>query len=141
MQEMDAVIPRLLGEVFAWLERRAVAPAGPPFMRLLVVDMAALLEIELGVPVATPVPGDGRVAAGVLPAGPYATLVYTGVENGIAANAALQEWAARQGIVWQKWATERGDGWGARIEWFLSDPETEPDPAKWETELAYLVAT
>ena len=109
-------------------------------MRLLVVDMAALLEIELGVLVATSVQGIVRVAAGVLPANRYATLVYTGVENGIAANAALQEWAARQGIVWQKWATERGDG-GARASSGSSRSRDEADPAKWETELAYLVAT
>jgi effector-binding domain-containing protein len=141
MQEMGPVIPQLLGEVFAWLGQQGVSPAGPPFMRFVVIDMAAQLDIELGVPVATAMAGAGRVTAGELPAGRYATLVYTGVQNGIPANAALQEWAAGQGITWQKWPTDKGEAWRARIESFLSDPDTEPDPAKWQTEVAYLVAT
>ena len=40
-------------ELFGWLARHAIAPAGPPFIRYLVIDMAAGLQIEMGVPVAT----------------------------------------------------------------------------------------
>jgi effector-binding domain-containing protein len=140
MQELPTVIPQLLGEVFAWLGRQGVAPAGAPFIRYLVIDMAAKLDIELGVPVATAVSGDGRVAAGVLPAGRYATLVYTGLQDDIAANAALLNWGAEQGLVWDKWVAENGDGFGARLESYLTDPDDEPDPEKWETEVAIRLA-
>jgi hypothetical protein len=106
-----------------------------------VIDMAAQLDIEVGVPVATAVAGEGRVAAGAFPAGRYATLIYTGVQNAIPVNAALQDWGAARDITWQKWPTDKGDAWGARLESFLTGPDDNPDPATWQTEVAYLVAT
>jgi hypothetical protein len=87
------------------------------------------------------VAGEGRVAAGEFPAGRYATLIYTGVQNAIPANAALQAWAAERGITWHKWPTDKGEAWGARLETFLTGPEDDPDPATWQTEVAYLLAT
>jgi effector-binding domain-containing protein len=140
MHDMPAVLPQLLGEVFAWLDRQSVPPAGPPFIRYLVIDMAARLDIELGVPVATALSGNDRIIADVLPAGRYATLIYIGVQNGIAANAALLDWGAQQGIAWQKWPTARGDAWGARIEFYLTNPDIAPDRAQWATEVAIRLA-
>lgn len=102
--------------------------------------MMAQLDIELGVPVARAVPGDDRICADVLPAGRYATLVYTDVRLGIEANAALLDWGARQGLVWDSWATENGEAFGARLESFLTDPQDESDPARWETEVAIRLA-
>jgi hypothetical protein len=141
MKDLPDVIPELLGDTFAWLDAHGAPPAGPPFIRYHVIDMAAMLDVEIGVPVANALTGDGRVSAGVLPAGRYATLVYTGVRNGIAANAALLDWGARQGLVWDRWVTEHGDAFGARLETFLTDPEEEPDATKWETEVAIRVAS
>ena len=141
LQEMGAgLIPRLLGEVLAWLEKQGVAAAGAPFIRYHVIDMESKLDIELGVPVATTLAGDGRVSPGILPAGRYAALIYTGVENGIPANKALLDWGAQQGLGWDTYASENGDGFGARIESYLTDPDDEPDPAKWETEVAIRLA-
>jgi hypothetical protein len=33
----------------------------------------------------------------------------------------------------------QGAAWRGRAEHYLTDPSQEPDPAKWETEVAYLV--
>jgi effector-binding domain-containing protein len=139
MQELGTA-PDLLGEVFAWLGKQGVAPAGAPFMRFLVIDMEALLDIEVGVPIARTVAGDGRISAGVLPAGRYATLVYTGLNIGIEANAALLDWGVEQGLVWDSWVTEQGDGFGARLESYLTDPASEPDTANWQTEVTIRLA-
>jgi effector-binding domain-containing protein len=140
MQEM-ATVPDLIGEVFACLGKQGVAPAGAPFIRYLVIDMDALLDIELGVPVANTLSGNGRISAGVLPAGRYASLVYTGDYAGLVeANAALLDWGAEKGLVWDSWAAENGDGFGARLESFLTNPAEEPDQAKWETEVAIRLA-
>lgn len=140
MQTLDTVIPQGIEEVFAWLGKQGVAPAGAPFIRYLVIDMEAQLEIEVGVPVANTLAGDGRILAGVLPAGRYASLIYTGIDNGIQANWALLKWGAEQGLVWDTWAAQKGDGWGARFESFLTNPDEEPDRAKWETEVAIRLA-
>jgi effector-binding domain-containing protein len=141
MEEMGAgLIPRLHGEVMDYLKKQGVAPDGPPFLRFHVINMPGKMDIELGWPVASTLPGDGRVAAGALPAGRYASLIYTGIMNGIAGNKALLDWGAEQGLVWDTYASDQGDGFGARYESFLTDPDDEPDLAKWETEVAIRLA-
>jgi effector-binding domain-containing protein len=140
MRELGKTIPGLLDELFPWLGQRGVEPDGPPFIRYHVIDMEALMDVELGVPVATAPPGDGRVSPGVLPAGRYAALIYTGVQNGIAGNKALLDWGTQQGLAWDRWQVEAGDAFGARYESFLTSPEDEPDPGKWETEVAIRLA-
>lgn len=140
MQELGTAIAQGLEDVFAWLRKQSVAPSGAPFIRYLVIDMAAKLDIELGVPVTPALAGEGRIFAGVLPAGRYAALVYTGLDAGIKANGALLEWGAKQGFVWDKWTTENGDGFGGRVESFLTDPDEEPDRARWKTEVAIRLA-
>jgi effector-binding domain-containing protein len=140
MQELDTAIPQRLGEVFAWLAHQGVAPSGAPFARYLVIDMEALLDIEVGVPVVTALSGDDRICAGVLPVGRYASLVYTGIDIGIKANWALLKWGVEKGLAWDTWKTEQGDAFGARLESFLTNPDEETDRAKWETEVAIRLA-
>lgn len=140
MQELGTTIQQQLAEVFAWLAHQNIAPSGASFVRYLVIDMEVLLEIEVGVPIATALPGDDRISAGILPAGRYASLVYTGIDIGIKANWALLKWAAEKGLVWDTHKTKKGDTFGARIESFLTNPDEEPDRAKWETEVAIRLA-
>src|SRR5260370_19420311 len=77
MQELGKLLPPLWGEVYGWLANKGLKPAGAPLWRYRVIDMAAQLEIGLGVPGATPVTGDNRITADTLPAGPDATIIYT----------------------------------------------------------------
>ena len=141
MRELDRVIAQLLGEVGAWLGQHGVAPAGAPFVRYLVVDMEGDLDIEVGFPVASASDGSGRVTAGVLPGGRYASIIHTGHYDGVrGANMALIDWAARQGLVWDTRPAEHGQGFSARLETYHTDPAREPDPAKWETEVAIRLA-
>jgi effector-binding domain-containing protein len=141
LDELPTVIPQLIGEVFAWLEARGVAPAGAPFIRYHVIDMARRLDVEIGIPVVSAVSGDGRVRAGVLPGGRYATLVFTGPPEGLmGANKALLDWGKEQGVAWDRWDTEQGDAFGSRFEAYLTDPAEQPDRSKWETEVAIRLA-
>ena len=57
MSELPKVIPELTGQVFAWMGKNGVEPAGAPFIK-----------------------------PGVLPAGRYATLVYIGDYAGLGTN-------------------------------------------------------
>jgi effector-binding domain-containing protein len=140
MSAFKKIIPQLLSEVFAWTREQGVAPVGPPFMRFHVINMAGNMDVELGVPVGPGVAGDSRVTAGALPAGRYASLVYTGVRNGIKANGALLDWGAAQGLTWDRHDTAAGDAFAGRYESYLTDPDDESDPKKWETEVAIRVA-
>ena len=142
MEEIAPVLAdQVLGQVFAWLESKGVAPAGAPFFRYLSIDMAdaGQLDVEVGIPTATAVPGDDSVYAGVLPAGRYAVLVNSGpYDDLVAAHGALLAWGEANGIVWQ--TADDGKTPGIPLETYITNPAEEPDPQKWQTEIAYLVA-
>ena len=136
MEEMVAALPECWPRVFGWLAEQGQAPAGAPFIRYVSVDMAAdVMELEIGIPTAMLCePGDG-VMTGQFPAGTYVRLIHTGsYDDLMAANDSLQQQALAGG---HSLAAE-GLNWDARLECYLTDPESEPDPARWQTELLYL---
>jgi effector-binding domain-containing protein len=140
MAELGGLGARL-GEVFGWLGARGIAPAGAPFFRYNVIDMARVLEVEAGVPIAAPAEGDEHVLTGVLPAGRYATATHTGHPSElIGAVQELLDWASAQGLKWDVAPSEAGERWGCRLETYLTDPAEEPDMSKWVTELAFRLA-
>jgi effector-binding domain-containing protein len=141
MDGLPAAVDAAFPELFGWLAEHGARPAGPPFIRYHVIDMPAEIDVEFGVPVPATVPGDGRVRPGVLPAGRYVTLRHIGPYDGlIASNAGLQDWARDRGITFDSWDTDRGEAWRGRVEHYLTDPSAEPDPAKWEVDIAYLAS-
>jgi effector-binding domain-containing protein len=141
MDGLSSAVDSAFPELFGWLASQGIPPAGPPLIRYLVIDMAGELRIELAVPVAAPVTGSGRIQPGTLPEGRYAVLRHTGPYDGlIASNAALQRWAQEHGIEFDTWDTAQGSAWRSRAEHYLTDPSQEPDPGKWETDVAFLIA-
>jgi effector-binding domain-containing protein len=140
MDGLSGAVDQGFPELFGWLAEHSMAPAGPPFIRYHVIDMDGELDIELGVP--ADVTADGtRVQPGVLPAGRYAVLRHTGPYDGlIASNAALLRWAGEHGVALDSWDTPDGTAWRSRVEHYLTNPAAEPDPAKWEVDVAFLAA-
>ena len=137
MAEIGPTLPRLSDDVFAWLAEKGIQPSGAVFWRYNVVEMDKKLEIDVAVPVASAVKGDGQIIADVLPAGRYATMLHTGHPAELEeATANLLAWAEKNSIQWKM----NGERWGGRVEWYYSDPAVEPDVTKWETELAFLTA-
>ena len=92
------------------------------------------MDSEVGFPVVRALAHEGRVAAGLLPAGRYARLIYRG--NGLTGNSPLLDWGKATGIVWDRWADAQGDTFGARYETFLTDPTVEPRKTKGDIEVA-----
>jgi effector-binding domain-containing protein len=138
MQTMDAILLPLQPQVLAWLRERDIPAAGALFWKYNVIDMDRLLEVEVGVPVTAPVDGADRVLAGVLPAGRYATVQYTGHPDGLTdAIASLREWARQEGLTWDMTNTRDGERWAARLEIYETDPVVEPDMTRWTTQLAF----
>jgi effector-binding domain-containing protein len=140
MVEIGEVAAPLIGDVFGWLEAHGVPPAGPPFFRYLVIDMEHELELHVGVPVEHETQGDDGVLAGAFPEGRYVTALHTGPFDGLpAATEELLAWADANEIVWDREATPDGEAWGARTEIYLTNPDEEPDPTRWETLLVFRV--
>jgi effector-binding domain-containing protein len=138
MSAFKDVIPQLLGEVLGWLGQKKIAPSGAPFMRFHTISTE--YDIEIGAPVAEALAAEGRVIASEIPAGRYAWLVYTGRDDGYAGNKVLIDWAAEQGLGFDCWDTATGDAFRARYESFLTNPNDQPDPTRWETEVAIRLA-
>ena len=138
MQTLADILPKLMPPVFAWLSERGIPPAGAPFWRYDLIDMDRALDVEVGVPVAAPVTGDGEVLAGTLPAGRYVTVRHTGHPDGLyGATESLVAWAAERNLAWDMTVTPDGEKWAARLEIYETDPAVEPDMTKWTTRLAF----
>lgn len=135
---MFKVVDQLRKELHTWLKQQNVTSSGPFFLRYHVIDMEGDMDIEYGVLGVDGIPGDGRVTTGVIPAGCYASLVYTG--SGLQGNRKLIEWAKTNDIAWDRWDDPKGDGFRSRTETYLTDPKTEPRKTKWEIEVAIKLA-
>ena len=131
---MAKVIAALSDEMNAWVDEHNLKPSGPPFLRYHVIDMRGFMDIEFAFPFHQTLPGDGKVKAGVLPPGRYASLVFSG--GGVSGNRALIEWVRSQGLEFDRWDTEQGDNFRSRYETYLSDPKIEPRKSKWQIEVA-----
>jgi effector-binding domain-containing protein len=133
---VNALIP----EVQDWLAARDVVAAGPPLYRYhRIGNLTDRFDVEVGFPVAAPVAGDDRVRSGVLPAGRYLVLDHRGHPDSIAgSHGALIEWAAANAV--ELTGSPDRLRWGLMYESYATDPEVEPEPERWVTELVYLVA-
>ena len=134
----------LWAEVNAWLKDQGMplSSTGPAIIRYLTTDMSNKLDMDVGFAVDRRMSGNDHILADVLPAGRYATLLYTGSYKGkgiYKSTVALLEWAKEKSIVWNTSIKNGVEWWNGRVEWYLTDPERESDPKKYQTELAFLV--
>jgi effector-binding domain-containing protein len=125
---MFKVVDKLFKEMKTWAKQQKLELAGPPFLRFHVIDMEGEMDIEVGFPVAVALPDDGKITAGVIPAGRYASLIYSG--SGYSGNKALVEWARANNLAWDRWDDPKGDGFRARYEAYLTAPNMEPRKSK-----------
>ncbi|GLY96051.1 GyrI-like domain-containing protein [Actinoplanes sp. NBRC 103695] len=127
-----------LPEMFGDLTARGAEIAGPPFFRYRVIDMAAELVVEAGIPVTGPVEVTEPTFTDTLPAGRYATTRHIGhPDELIGVTAKLLDWAQDQGLTWDMRQTPSGEIWECRLEQMFTNPAEEPDMHKWETHLYF----
>ncbi len=123
--EIQNVMGPGLGELMDAVAAQGIARAGPWFTHHLKMP-SDIFDFEIGVPVAEPVSGAGRVQPGRMPAMRVARTVYHGAYEGLgAAWGEFDAWIATRGL------TTGADLW----ERYLVGPQSDPDPAAWRTEL------
>lgn len=133
---MQTNIPK----IFTWIKDHNMKPNGAEFLRYTYIDMQKGLDLEVGVPVAKAVKGDGGIRAGVIPAGRYVSLTHLGDYGELmATNGALQNWAKSKHLTFKMQKGAKGDEFVSRLEFYKSGPWDQKDPAKWETEVLYMV--
>jgi effector-binding domain-containing protein len=90
----------------------------------------AMADLDVGLILGAAIEGAGEIEAKQLPGGEVACLVYTGPYDGMEpAYHAIEDWMRAEG---------RGPT-GPPWELYLSDPSSEPDPQKWQTEIYWPV--
>jgi len=127
----------LLAELIAWLDQHSISDHGQFFLRLNVVDMEGIMDIEVGV-TAVVHPGDERVRPRSMPAGNYATLSYR--DHSLRANKMLLGWARESDLRLDVSTEVDGDHFACRAELYVTDPRTERKKTRWIVQLLMLTA-
>jgi effector-binding domain-containing protein len=95
--EIDSLVAQILSLLGNHLERLGVSPSGPPFARHYEFREEHV-ELEAGFPLAEPVEGEGRLAAGELPAGRAVRCWHRGSHDTLARSYDhLASWAMEHG--------------------------------------------
>ena len=124
-EEIRKVMGPGIRELLATVAAQGIAPAGPIFAHHLRMD-PGVFDFEIGVPVTAPMIVAGRVMPSQLPATKVARTVYHGEYEGLAsAWGEFKVWIAANGH------TAAPDLW----ECYIAGPESNSDPATWQTEL------
>jgi effector-binding domain-containing protein len=126
-----------LRELWSSMQARGVTAAGPPFVRYHTIGRTEA-EVELGIPVADAVSGEGRITAGELPGGAVISTWHIGSHDRLGeAYGRLQAWLSERG------RKAAGAAWEV-YSWidpaFDPDPANWPPPAEWRCELVQPVA-
>lgn len=122
-----------------WLVQQQAPDAGPLYFRYLRQgDFVAPFDLAIGIVLTEPLPGAGYIEASTVPAGEYATAMHHGHPDQIGAvHQAMLAWIAAKG---REIARDEAGAMVGVFEFYLTDPATQPDPAQWETKVAYLLA-
>jgi effector-binding domain-containing protein len=128
-------IDKIRKELEAWFKEKGLETSEPPFLRYHCIDMKGEMDMEYGIPVKKAPENEGRIKAGVLPAGRYVSIIYSG--GGYQGNKTLVEWIKKNNIPIDRWDSEKGDNFAVRYEQFLTDPKIEHRKTKWQILLAF----
>ena len=138
--DIPEILPPLIPEVKTWMEKHNVVPSGPDFFLYNNMAHAGMMDCEAGFPVNGFVAGDERVTSGSFPPGKYASIIYTGhFKDMMQGHMALEHWIREQGLKERSQTKNGKTEWGGRVEFYLVDPELEPDLEKWQTEIVFML--
>lgn len=131
----------LVSEIIEWLGKRKQKTAGTALYRYWCTGGGGELStLEVGVPVDRMSAGDERVVISTIPGGTYLKAVHRGHPDNLPeSHEAMVKWAQAEGLEFDKrWEAEY-EIWNGRFDIFLTDPQIEPDPEKWEIEILLLL--
>lgn len=132
----DDEIPPIMDTLFTAAREQGIDTSGLVAFKHDVIDMPRIgMSFALIVPDA--VAAADPLVSGMLPAGRYAEVIYTGpYDDLMEVNTVLIGWARQKGLAWDMEAREDGEHFVARAEIYHNGPDDEPDPQKWRTTLA-----
>ncbi len=118
IKELPQELGRAYGAIGQYMAQLGEQPAGAPYAAYFTFEMSSM-DIEIGFPVGSSLPGKDEIQSGEIPAGKIAQCLYTGPYNKIEpAYNALTAFVEEQGY----------DATGVAYEFYLNDPgEVAPD--------------
>ncbi|WP_319230981.1 GyrI-like domain-containing protein [Draconibacterium orientale] len=127
--EVSREMSEMYSEISKFLAQKEIEMAGMPFSMYHLMD-EEYIDFECGIPIEAANEGNRTVKVAVFPATTCACLDFYGDYGN------LQEGH----IAVQKWVEAHGFNLAsAPMEIYLTDPQQEPDPAKWITRICYPV--
>ena len=127
--QIAETLRQIYAAIGAFLERKHVTDAGPPFTRYHGWDDHEV-DVEGGLILKEPVEGEGDVYCGGLPGGLAVATTHVGDYDGLPrAHDAVRRWIQRNG--------KEPDG--ASWEVYRTDPAQTPDPGEWKTDVFCLI--
>ena len=130
MTALASFFARAFHAVMSAIGAQGVLPAGPPLGCYLGMPTDTV-DVAAGFPVGRPITAVGDVTPMQLPGGRAVTTVHVGPFDTLTQTyAELAAWMAAQGLQ------------PAEMMWevYLSDPQNQPDPATWRTQIMWPVA-
>jgi effector-binding domain-containing protein len=127
-------------EVIGWIQSNEIEPASPLFFRYLRIgDETRPFQLEIGFALNEHVEGSGNVVASELPGGTYLTYLHHGHPDKLfEISETLAQWASENGVECDVTSDGIFEHWAGRFDFFLTDPEMEPDRDNWEIKIAWL---
>lgn len=113
------------GKLYGYGQSKGLAIVGQPIARYVKAG-PGLWTVDFVMPLAAPAEGNGEMVAGNLHAGPVAYAMHNGPYEQLSeTGAAIERWIKDNGY------EVAGPPW----ESYVTDPASEPDPAKWRTDV------
>lgn len=138
MDELQKPAQEGFPKLFAHIEKHGLEPDGAAFYNYRRIDMARTLDVEAGIALQAPGPGEGDVQTGTLPGGDFLSLAWHGHPDSLEmVTGMLIGWARLTGEHFDMHEAPDGDHFACRLEIYESDPEETPDLNDWETTLAF----
>jgi effector-binding domain-containing protein len=129
MTELTEFFSRAFGETMAVLQSQGIRPVDAPFGKYY-GRPTETVDVEAGFPVAKAITASGRVLPGVLPGGRAVEAIHVGPYDTMERTySEIEEYFAKEHL----------EGGPVMWESYLSDPEAEPDAAKWRTKICWLI--
>lgn len=123
------VFPKLMKEIFAFLEKAEIKPIGAP-LAIFTDWKRGKGKIKVGIPVDEKINSNVRISASQTPTGKFAYTLYIGKLRKInSVYKTMKDWIKINGYTYTNlW-----------MEVYRTDPNNEPDQNKWETEVYLLL--
>jgi hypothetical protein len=132
--------PLFLTEVLAYISAKGIQSYGPSFFRHLALDADGEMDMEFGYFTEKLHPGSGPIRSGTLPSGSFISVNWTGSYACLAdVHLMMTGWIGASGVAIDRTVTPESTTYGCRIEIHHVAPPIQPNPEKWQTEIAIMI--